>query len=283
MKVKRLSITEEIREEYHIIDMHAHIFPDKVAAKAVAATGRYYGRQMYRTGTVDDLLDSGRQIGVSKYIVHSSATIARQVRAINDYVCGVQALSPKIIGFATLHPGIDDVRGEVDMIISIGLKGVKLHPDFQHFAIDDEDMMPVYEAVEGRLPVLIHMGDVNSDASSPLRLARILDKYPGLVVIAAHFGGYQMWDLSCEHLIGKRLYMDTSSSLAFISPSMATDMIRKHGADKILFGSDYPMWDHKEEFERFLRLALTEAERRAILFNNAERLLSGAVKKASDI
>ncbi len=278
-----MNITEEIKEEYPIIDIHTHIFPDKVAAKAVAATGNYYGVKMYRSGTVDDLLDSGCRIGVRKYIVHSSATIAGQVRAINDYVCSVHASNPECIGFATLHPGLGDIRGEVDRIISIGLKGVKLHPDFQNFAIDDEDMMPVYEAVEGRLPVLIHMGDVNSDASSPLRLARILDKFPGLVVIAAHLGGYQMWDLSCEHLIGKRLYMDTSSSLAFISPAKATDMIRKHGAEKILFGSDYPMWDHKEEFERFLRLELTEEERRAILFNNAKRLLSGAVKKSSDI
>lgn len=267
-------ITEDITEKYPIIDMHTHIFPDKVAAKAVAATGKYYGVQMYRSGTVEDLLESGRRISVSKYIVHSSATIARQVRAINDYVSSVQVSNPELIGFATLHPGLEDVQGEVSRIISMGLKGVKLHPDFQNFAIDDEDMMPIYEALEGRLPVLIHMGDVNSDASSPVRLARILDKFPRLVVIAAHFGGYQMWDLSCEHLIGKRLYMDTSSSLAFISPTKATDMIRRHGVDKMLFGSDYPMWDHKEELERFLRLELTEEERRAILFSNAKRLLS---------
>lgn len=274
---------ECLAEKYPIIDIHTHIFPDKVAAKAVAATGSYYGVQMYRSGTVDDLLDSGSHIGVRKYIIHSSATIARQVCAINDYVCGVQSIHPELIGFATLHPGLEDIRGEVDRVIALGLKGIKLHPDFQNFAIDDEDMMPIYEAIEGRLPVLIHMGDANSDASSPVRLARILDKFPGLVVIAAHFGGYRMWDLSCKHLIGKRLYMDTSSSLAYISPEKALDMIRMHGVDKMLFGSDYPMWDHKEEFERFMRLELTEEERSAILFSNAKRLLSGAVKKASDI
>lgn len=268
---------------YSIIDIHTHIFPDKVAAKAVAATGNYYGVQMYRSGTVEDLLESGRRIGVRKYVIHSSATIARQVLAINDYVCSVKASNPELIGFATLHPGLADIGDEVDRIISMGLKGIKLHPDFQNFAIDDEDMMPIYEAVEGRLPVLFHMGDANSDASSPIRLTRILDKFPELVAIAAHFGGYRMWDLSCEHLIGKRLYMDTSSSLAYISPAKAVDMIRQHGAEKMLFGSDYPMWDHKEELERFLRLELTEEERSAILFNNAKRLLSGTVKISSDI
>lgn len=268
-----MNTNEYIEVKYPIIDIHTHIFPDKVAAKAVAATGSYYGVQMYRSGTVNDLLDSGRHIGVRKYIVHSSATIARQVRAINDYVCSVQASNSELIGFATLHPGLANVRDEVCRIISMGLKGIKLHPDFQNFAIDDEDMMPVYKAIEGKLPVLIHMGDVNNDASSPIRLARILDKFPELVVIAAHFGGYQMWDLSCKHLIGKRLYMDTSSSLAYISPEKAVDMIRRHGVDKMLFGSDYPMWNHKEELGRFLRLELTEEERRAILFSNAKKLL----------
>jgi len=274
---------ENGKTEYPIIDVHTHVFPEKVAAKAVAATGEYYGVQMYRSGTVDDLLESGSRIGVTKYIIHSSATIARQVRAINDYIFSVQASHPELIGFATLHPGLEDVQGEVDRIIGMGLRGIKLHPEFQNFAIDDEDMIPIYKAAEGRLPILFHMGDANRDSSSPVRLARIIDKFPELVVIAAHFGGYHMWDLSCRYLVGKRIYMDTSSSLAYISPEKATYMIRKHGADKMLFGSDYPMWDHKEELERFLRLQLTEDERRAVLFNNANRLLSGSVKKASDI
>jgi predicted TIM-barrel fold metal-dependent hydrolase len=135
-------------------------------------------------------------------------------------------------------------------------------------------MMPIYEAVEGRLPVLIHMGDQNVDSSSPVRLARVLDRFPKLVAIAAHFGGYRMWDLSCEYLIGRNVYMDTSSTLYFITPERAVGMIRKHGAEKMLFGSDFPMWDHREELNRFLALDLTEEERRAILSGNAHKLLS---------
>lgn len=268
---------------YNIIDIHTHIFPDKVASKAVKAIGDYYGIQMCRPGTVDDLIQSGSSIGVSKLIVHSSATTVHQIRPINEYIYSIQAAHAELIGFATLHPDMSDVAGEVDNIIVHGLRGIKLHPEFQGFAIDDDSMMPIYKEIEGRLPVLIHMGDEKSDLSSPLRLARVLDRFPDLLVIAAHFGGYQMWDLSCEYLIGKRLYMDTSSSLAFLSPSKAVDMIRRHGVDKMLFGSDYPMWDHYEELERFLRLELTQDERRAILHDNAQRLLSGNVTKASDI
>ena len=259
---------------YDIIDMHAHIFPEKIAEKAVDSIGKYYGVKMRRNGTVDGLLESGRNINVSRYVIHSSATTVEQVKAINNYVSSVQTAHSEFVGFATLHPGLRDAGAEVERIISLGLKGVKLHPEFQHFSIDDEDMMHVYEAVEGKLPVLVHMGDQNVDSSSPVRLARILDRFPGLTVIAAHFGGYRMWDLSCKYLIGKNLYMDTSSTLEFIKPERAVDMIRKHGVDKMLFGSDYPMWDHKEELERFLALDLTEEERRAVLFGNANKLLS---------
>lgn len=271
------------KEKYNIIDMHTHIFPDKIAFKAVKAIGDYYGVGMSKSGTVSNLIESGRSIGVSKFVVHSSATTVEQVCSINKYIYTTQAAHPEFIGFATLHPDMADVACEVKNIIDLGLKGIKLHPEFQNFAIDDESMMPIYKEIEGRLPVLIHMGDKNSDLSSPLRLASVLDRFPDLVVIAAHFGGYQMWELSCEHLIGKRLYMDTSSSLYFISPTRALDMIKRHGVEKMLFGSDFPMWDHQEELQRFLQLELTEEERKAILHDNAQRLLSGEVKKASDI
>ena len=102
------------------------------------------------------------------------------------------------------------------------------------------------------MPLYDSYGDENQDSSSPERLAGILDKFTKLVVIAAHFGGYQMWDESMKYLVGRNVYMDTSSSLAFLEPSEATEMIRKHGVDKFLFGTDFPMWNHKQELERFL-------------------------------
>jgi len=260
--------------EYKIIDIHAHIFPEKIASKAVRAIGDYYGVPMEGEGTVEDLLKKGSAIGVSKYVVHSSATDVHQVAAINDYILQVQKSSDLFIGFGTLHPDLSDPLKEVERIISLGLHGIKLHPEFQHFVIDSEEMMPVYEAIEGRLPLLIHMGDENTDSSSPKRLARVLDKFPGMVVIAAHFGGYRAWDEAFRYLVGRDIFMDTSSSLRFLEPSEALNIIRKHGVSKILFGSDYPMWTHKDEFERFLKLDLNENERALILHGNAEKLLS---------
>ncbi len=266
-------MTEPMYKQYKLIDIHTHIFPDKIAAKAVENIGRYYHLKMWGKGTVSALLESGRKIGVDRYVVHSSATHVDQVQSINDYVSDAVKSHPSFIGFGTLHKELPDIEAEVGRIISSGLKGIKLHPEFQHFTIDHSNMFPIYKAIEGKLPVLIHMGDENTDTSSPLRLARILDRFPDLTVIAAHFGGYRMWDDSCRYLVGRNLYMDTSSSLAFLDPEKAVEMIRKHGADKFLFGTDFPMWDHEHELERFLALKLTEDEREAILYRNAEKLL----------
>jgi predicted TIM-barrel fold metal-dependent hydrolase len=256
-----------------IIDIHCHIFPEKVAERAVESIGNYYNVSMYGKGTVPDLLSEGKKINVSKYVIHSTATKVEQVKSINDYIAGIQRDNPGFIGFGTLHPGLSDVEAEVERIVSMGLKGIKLHPDFQNFNIDDRYMIPLYKAVEGRLPVLVHMGDEKRNSSSPKRLKRVLDLFPGLTVIAAHLGGYHMWDESMEYLVGRNVYFDTSSSLFMLDREKATEIIRKHGVHKVLFGTDYPMWFHKKELERFLNLGLTQEEQELILWKNACALL----------
>jgi len=263
-----------MNNKYRIIDIHTHIFPDKVAEKAVLNIGSYYNMEMSGKGTLDDLLEKGRQNGIERFVVHSSATHAEQVRAINDYVAKTVREHNNSIGFGTLHPGMKNPEDEVGRIISLGLRGVKLHPEFQNFNIDDQSMMPVYASIQGKLPLLIHMGDENRTSSSPERLSKVLRLFPSLTVIAAHFGGYRMWNDSRKYLEGKNIYMDTSSSLAFLKPEEAVNMIRGHGTDKFLFGTDYPMWDCGEELNRFFNLDLTEQERSAILYTNAARLLN---------
>jgi predicted TIM-barrel fold metal-dependent hydrolase len=256
-----------------IIDAHAHIFPSKVAIKATQSTGNYYGAQMYGNGTIEDLLIKGKEINVYKYIVHSTATKVDQVESINNFIADAQAMNESFIGFGTLHPELTNVKLEVNRLIALGLKGIKLHPDFQDFNIDDSSMMPIYEALEGKLPVLIHMGDENRTSSSPKRLANVLNKYQNLTVIAAHLGGYQMWDEAIKYLVGKNLYLDTSSSLAFLNKEKSTYIIKTHGTNKVLFGSDYPMWSHEEELQRFYSLDLTPEEQEQILWKNASNLL----------
>ncbi len=254
-----------------IIDIHAHIFPEKIAKKATRSTGYYYGIPMYGNGTVSDLCENGSKIGVYRYVVHSTATRAEQVQSVNDFIASVQRSNDSFIGFGTLHPEFDDIEGEVERILSLGLKGIKLHPDFQRFNIDDRRAMSIYEAIEGRLPLLIHMGDERRTFSHPKRLAHVLDIFPNLIVIAAHMGGYRMWDESMEYLVGRDVYFDTSSTLMFLDSDRVVEMIRTHGPERIFFGVDYPMWSHEEELKRLCSLGLSDGELELILCKNAYR------------
>ncbi len=261
-------------KEVKIVDAHAHIFPEKIAEKAVESIGNYYGIKMSGLGTVEDLLQNGSRVNIFKYVVHSTATRVEQVKTINDFIAEMQRKNSSFIGLGTMHPGLEleDIGSEVDRIIALGLKGIKLHPDFQDFNIDDENMMPIYGAAEGRLPILMHMGDEVKTSSRPKRLARVLDLYPDLTVIAAHLGGYQMWDEAMEYLAGRKVYFDTSSTLFRLDAEKAAGIIRSHGVEKVLFGTDYPMWTHEDEMERFNKLDLSEEERKLILSENARSL-----------
>lgn len=256
-----------------IIDFHVHIFPEKIAEKAVNSIGDYYNLNMSGKGTICDLLIRGEKIGIRKYIIHSTATKAEQVKAVNDFIIESKNENDKFIGFGTLHPDFDDIEEEFERLISSGLKGIKLHPDFQNFSINDPSMMKIYSIAEGRLPILIHMGDENKDSSAPQRLSIILEKFPRLIFIAAHLGGYRMWNDSLKLLAGKNIYFDTSSSLPFLEPDDVVTIIKKHGTDKVLFGTDYPMWEPHEELERFYRLKLNDKIKEDILYNNAVNLL----------
>ena len=117
------------------------------------------------------------------------------------------------------------------------------------------------------------MGDVNTNKSKPKSLKNIVKAFPGLVVIGAHLGGYGEWDSAVSHLADLRIFVDTSSSLAFMTPARARELIYAFGADRCLFGTDYPMWEHAGELERFNRIDLTSRQRELILYKNAKMLL----------
>lgn len=272
-----LNSNEETRaaeeKKYRIIDAHCHIYPAKIAAKAVAAIGNFYNIKMSEDGTSAALIAEGAKIGVEKYVVHSTATTVHQVRSINDYIHGEMLAHPEFIGFMTLHNEMEDgaIESEVELALSRGMKGVKLHPDFQKFNIDDAEN--IYRVTAGRLPVLLHMGDKRYDFSSPLRLRKMAEKYPEQIFIGAHFGGYSVWDkVECLKDL-PNVYFDTSSSLWALDKARASDLIHRFGHERYFFGTDFPMWRHDEELKRFLALDLTEEEREDILYRNAAKLL----------
>lgn len=260
---------KEFCKNYEICDAHAHIFPEKISQKAVSSIGNFYNLPMtYKNGISDELIQSGNQIGVSHYLVCSTATVPHQVESINNFIMNECKLHPEFIGFGTLHPDYNNIENEVDRIIKSGLKGIKIHPDFQEFYIDEDKAFKIYEAIEGKLPILIHMGDPRYDYSRPKRLENIMKTFPKLDVFAAHLGGYERWDEAIVCLFGKNIHFDSSSSLEFMSPEYAKDIIRGFGADKIFFGTDFPMWDHFSEIQRFMKLGLNDDENEKILSGN---------------
>ena len=257
-----------------IIDFHAHIYPSKIADKAAKSIGDFYDIPMQENGSAEHLLEHGRKVGVCHYIVHSVATRPDQVENINNFIAdSVKAHPKEFIGFGTLHPDMDNIEKEVDRIISLGLKGIKLHPDFQKFNIDSPKAMKIYEVIEGRLPVLVHTGDYRYEYSQPKRMRNVIDTFPKLTVIGAHLGGWSQWEEAMKCLLDRNLYVDSSSSLYAFSPEKGKEIIRTWGADRVLFGTDYPMWVHEEELERFYALGLSEEENRKILYENAAKLL----------
>lgn len=262
-----------------IIDTHAHIYPDAIAGKAAQSIGEFYQIPMDLDGTVGTLLAEGEKAGFSKYLVHSVAVTWQRAASINDFLAkSVRSHPDRFIGFGTLHPDHPDVGAELDRIQALGLKGVKLHPDFQRFCLDDESAIRLFRAMaERRLPLLVHTGDKRYPYSQPERMARALDAAPGLKAICAHLGGWSVWDSAWKALAGrKNVWVDTSSSLYAIPPDTAARIIRRYGADRVFFGTDYPMWRPDGELDRFLALPLTSREREMILHENFEAFMEGA-------
>jgi predicted TIM-barrel fold metal-dependent hydrolase len=181
------------------------------------------------------------------------------------------------VGLGTVHPDSPTLKEDIDTILSLGLRGVKLHPDIQRVRVDSPKCLKIYELCEGRLPVFLHCGDHRYDYSNPRRLSSLLSVFPALTVIGAHFGGWSVWDEATALLTSyKNFYVDTSSSLYALSSERAVEIIRAYGKDRVLFATDYPMWRMEDELARFDALALTEEEKRAICYENAAKLFGFA-------
>ena len=281
--------------QYTIIDSHCHVYPEKIAARAVESTDQFYNTHAFGLGTVADLLVVGGEAGCDGYVIQSVASTPHHVESINRFIATAISEAEaaghhgKLTGLGTLHPDHPDLRGAVEAIVAGGLHGVKLHPDMQKFHVDDRKAYPIYElCAEYGLPILMHMGDPRFDYSHPDRLYRVLSDFPTLTVVAAHMGGWANWDYACDKLAGlSNVYVDTSSSMATptkeygiepyvesLSPEHTADLIRKWGVEKVLFGTDYPMWSQEADLEAFFAMGLTEEENRMILSENARRVFS---------
>ena len=257
-----------------IIDIHTHIYPDDIAKKATESVKQFYqigGADM--DGTVSMLLHRGKQAGIDRFVVLPVAIRPDKAKNINDFILEQTQAHPELVGFGTVHAAMDDLDQEVQRILDMGLRGIKMHPDSQRFPIDDIRLYPMYEAIQGRLPVMLHMGDHRYDYSHPIKLRKILDQFPRLQAIAAHFGGHTMYAQACDILKDTQCVFDVSSALMIMQPGDAEKYINIYGAERMAFGTDYPMWDPVTEVNRFLQLRLHPEQLEQIAYKTAARLL----------
>ena len=262
-----------------VVDIHTHVYPQKIAAKAVDSVGEFYLVDMKGDGTVDHLVEYLAPTPITHNVIHSVAVKPTTVESINNFIADACSTHPNLIGFAAMHQDYPDPEAELTRAMQMGLRGIKMHPDTQQVNLDDPRLMTIYEIAQAkRLPVILHTGDYRYDYSHPRRLKNVLKAFPDLVVDAAHFGGWSIYDLAVEYLEDERCFMDMSSSMFMIGDRRTRELVQHYGTDRIMFGSDFPMWDPISEYERFTSLGFSDTEYEDMLWHNAERFLGMEIR-----
>ncbi|HEY8345130.1 MAG TPA: amidohydrolase family protein [Bacillota bacterium] len=274
------------------IDFHSHAFADKIVGKAVSFLQDYYGIPTEgRTGRLADLIKTESKAGCAYFVLMVSATKPSQVPVANDWSLSASRLSrselstlsglsnpARPIAFGTLHPGYTEMEKELSRLKAAGIPGLKIHPEFQGFSLDDPLLYPLYESIGENFILLTHIGDKSfsqDNYSTPRKLKKVLSNFPKLKAVAAHLGGYNCWTEAYNELAGSDLYLDLSSTLGYIDPCLLAKFVKTHDQDRLLFGSDYPLGDPRRELDFLAASKLfTGALWEKVTRKNAETLLS---------
>ncbi len=258
------------------IDFHAHAFPDKLAGRAIAALSQSSGYLPESDGTFADTYKKMKENGTDRFVLLNIAQTPAQTHNANSFV--IEHASEDVLAFAALHPFAEDAFYELDRAVDAGLKGVKFHPEYQDYDIDDKAAYPLYEACLNKgLAILFHAGyDVaypDSRRGYPDKASRLVKDFPGAKLVLAHLGNCLDSAEALEWLCGLDCYMD----LAICYKTMPWDQIRAvikaHSADKILFGTDFPWGSIADTVSMVEQLGLTAEEKEKIYHINAEKLL----------
>ena len=259
------------------VDFHTHAFPDDLAAKTIPHLETEGNIKAFLNGTIADLLRSMDHANIEKSLICSIATKPSQFHSILNWSKTIR--SNRIIPLPSVHPKDVNLKEQLRIIREEGFIGIKLHPYYQDFFIDDDKLEEMYGTlVELDLLVVMHTGfDIafpRVELCNPTRVLKVLEKFPTLKLITTHLGAWDQWDEVRELLIGKPIYMELSYSLDFLEPQIARDMITSHPSEYLLFGSDSPWSDQKNSLNLLRALDLEAKLFQRITRNNAESLLS---------
>ena len=260
-----------------IIDFHTHCFPDHLAEKAVSRLSQVGGGLMpYTDGTLSGLRQRMAEDGIDVAVALNIATKPQQQLNVNNFAASINN-EKDIFAFGSVHPDAEDALEELERIKELGLKGVKFHPEYQQFAVDDPKMLPLYRKISqlGLITVFhagVDYGFPPPYGCMPENLASVLDCFE-TPVVAAHWGGLQYSEDVIRHLCGRNVYIDTSFGYGRLTKYHAEQIIEKHGTEKLLFATDMPWHTASLEMRLLGTLGLTDEQQTQIYSGNAKRLL----------
>ncbi|MFB3891899.1 MAG: amidohydrolase family protein [Phycisphaerae bacterium] len=261
------------------IDFHVHAFPDKLAGKAISRLEASAPWKAVGGGTIKELVKSMDKADIDVSVVCAIATKPGQSKGILEWCRKVRC--DRIAPLPSVHPGDPDAADMLKAIAKEGLAGIKLHPMYQDFAADDPKMDAIYAAArDNGLFVVLHCGldisfPMQDDRAAAVRVRNIIDRHAAkdLKLICTHMGGWRAWDEADKRLVGTPVLFETSFSLKELGPERAAGMIRRHGVERVLLGSDWPWNSQADAIAQVQALPLTEQDKGKVLWSNAARLL----------
>ncbi len=261
----------------HAVDFHAHAFPDEISGRAISRIEGLAGIKSVLDGRISALIESMDAAGIATSVVLSIATKPSQFESIRAWSLGIA--SERIVPFLSVHPEDPEAVAKIRMAWEQGFRGMKFHPYYQGFELDGQAMLPLYREMEKLGMICVsHTGFDHAypftRVADPPRIVNVLHRFPGLTFVATHLGAWRDWDLVAECLPGERLFVDISYSLEFLPREKARSLILSFPPDRLLYGSDSPWADQAASITLLRNLSLGETLERAILVENARRLLS---------
>lgn len=259
-----------------IIDFHAHAFPDELASRAIPHLEDEADTEAFLDGTLTSLLSSMDRAGIGKAVVASIATKPNQFDSILQW--SVSIASERIVPFPSVHPQDPDALVRIDQISEAGCRGIKMHPYYQKFRVDEDRLEPIYERIRlNGLILLMHTGfDIAFDryrVADPVKIMNVVRNFPDLKLVTSHLGAWQDWDEVERHLLGEPVYMDVSYTLQFMKAEKAKELVLAHPAGFVLFGTDSPWGSQENDVRAFIDMDLGSELTEALFYVNAARLL----------
>lgn len=266
-----------------LIDFHTHIFPDKIAKSTIEALAANAHNKPYTDGTVQGMLDAMARANADICVTLPVLTKPTQFESVTKFAVSVNERfkdeERKLISFGGVHPQCEDIDGKLAYLKSVGIKGVKIHPDYQGTFIDDEGYVEILKcAKKYDLIVVTHAGVDDGYEGEPVRcpsdrLKKVIDKVGHKKFVLAHYGGHKQWEDVLEFLAGSDVYFDTAYTLHEIDQDLFKKILDKHGTDKILFATDCPWQDIDNNAKILKSYNFAKETEEKIFYKNALKLL----------